>query len=844
MSEFKNLDDVDTGVPSNRDYLTKFGEKLIENGYNIVPIQPGKKSPGFDGWQKSRATKGKIREWVASGYRRSGVGIITKYTPAIDIDVRDEKVAIKMEEWVSENIGSSPTRIGLMPKRLMVFKTDEPFKKMRSSKYSDEWGDQHQIEILGDGQQFVAYHIHPDTHKPYIWTSDATPLNTEAGDLLLLTVEKAQALIEYFESCATDEGWTLVKSGRRQPVNIDSDNPFVEDTSPINIKDDELRRYLLSLPNEEDYDEWVKVGMALYHQYDGDETGLRFWHEWSENADNYDADALDRKWKSFSVEGKHRAPITARYILKAAIEAAENSMHETVLNLNMAFLSAKTLKEWEKVKKTAQQAEIDPLSRSSLASIAKQTRDAVTGSKTPISEIKKAIGYTPKIKERSPRWSENWVYDVSDDRFYDTVRKILTSQQGFNAMYDREALTKKDIMDGRSFASSTASALTLNIYKIPVVNGRRYMPGRDPIFTENGTKFANTYPEHETPDIPEKLTPRDKRNVNIVKGHIQHMLSSDTERQMLLDWLSFVVQNPGKHANYSVLLQGVQGDGKTFFAEMMRSVMGVSNVTMLNGHILKSDFTDWAVGQCLNAIEEIRLINDKNKYEILNRVKPFITNNIIEIHPKGSKIYNALNTTNYMLFTNYKDALPLEDNERRYMILFSRWQKRTALIKFRQDNPDYYTNLYNAIEESPGAIRKWLLEHEQSEDFNAMGEAPDTSARQYMIRQAKPEFIQLLDELVLSDDIAEISYELLNVSVVNDHFMANGHELPSPKTMASMMQRDGYEKLGKVRFSNTEVHTVWSKSPELFRTNGEDSMEFSPKKIKDFVKNRSDRDEL
>ncbi len=103
--------------------------------------------------------------------------------------------------------------------------------------------------------------------------------------------------------------------------------------------------------------------------------------------------------------------------------------------------------------------------------------------------------------------------------------------------------------------------------------------------------------------------------------------------------------------------------------------MGVSNVTMLNAHsVVNSDFTDWAYGQCLCCVEEVRITGTKgrDKWQAINKIKPFITNNIIEIHPKGKPVANVTNTSSYMLFSNYKDALPLDDNSRRYLVLFSK----------------------------------------------------------------------------------------------------------------------------------------------------------------------------
>jgi len=835
MSEFKQ----------QGDFLAACGETLIDNGYNIVPIQRGKKAPGFDGWQKSRSTKAQLKDWLEHGHKNSGVGVITKHTPAIDIDVYDEDVSKKLGQWVIDNIADAPMRIGMPPKRLFVFRCDEPFRKITSSKYADEWGQEHRIEILGDGQQFVAYHIHPETKRPYLWPDFNGPTDTPADKLPLLTEEKAQEFIAYFEEVAQEEGWKLVKKARSglagsAGAGTLADNPWLEDTDPIDITTDELRSRLLLVPNPDDYETWVQVGMALFHQFDGDESGHELWHEWSETADNYDGDALDRRWKDFNVQGKKRAPITARYILRLAKEAVENTTAELTIKLRDAFLEAKDIQSWEKARQMVREAEIDGLSRSALAVVAKERRDSITGTKTSLVEIKKALAYAPKKQEKTPKWAVNWVYDTSDDRFFNTNNKIATSQQGFNAMYDRNALTKKDALEGRTTPSSNASSLALNIYKIHTVGGRRYMPGRDPIFHEPDGVFANTYAEHEIPERPEKMLPRDKRAVERVKAHIAHLLERPDEQAMLLDWLSWVVQNPGKHANYAILLQGVQGDGKTFFAEMLRAVMGVSNVTMLNAQILHNDFTDWCAGQCVACVEEVRLINDKNKYEVINRIKPYITNTVIEVHPKGKAVYNCINTTNYLLFTNYKDALPLDDTDRRYLILFSRWQKRDDIKAFKAENRDYYAKLYETISECAPALRAWLLDHEQSDAFDPMGDAPETEARRQMIARSKPEFIQVLDEIIRENDVPGVSWELIELGSLMEAVAARGAAIPPGKTLNFMLERDGYEALGRMRITGSDKARVYVRDPQMFEYVGSQGEVDYKIKVRDWLRKRQE----
>lgn len=803
------------------DYLAQHGQRLLDNGYHIVPIRVGKKAPGFDGWEKSRATRDQLKDWLDNGHRNAGVGILTKSTPAVDIDIRDEKVAMLMDAYVREHLGGTLVRIGQAPKRLFLFRCDEPFRKMRTTVRFDEWKEKQQIEVLGEGQQFVAYHKHPDTGKPYTWPdAGQNPLEVRVGDLPTVTVEQLEGLLAYFEEVADEEGWTIQGAARARSKSIDANNPFLEDTSPVDLKDEEIRARLMMVPGADDYDTWFQIGMALYHQWDGGETGLKLWHEWSETADNYDHDQVERKWETFAIGGKKRAPVTVRYILKLSADAVLNTNQEVGQNLRLLFAGANDIVAWDKAAKATKVAEIDALVRSSIAQVAKEARDRITGTKTSLVEIKKAIAFTPEAPKgkNAPGWVNKWVYDVAEDRFFNTEVKNSATQQGFNAMYDREAMTKKDVLDGKAAPSSTASSLALNFYRIKTIDGQRFEPGQDPIFYSTDGVFANTYREHEIPEVPDKKIPRDTKNVERVKAHIVHLLEDKREQRMFLDWLAWIVQNPGKHVNYSILLQGVEGDGKSFFAEMMREVMGHSNVQMLNAHIFESDFTDWTIGQCLSCVEEVRIVKAQNKYEVINRIKPYITNRIIEVHPKGKAIFNAKNTTSYLLFSNFKDALPLDDDGRRFLVLFSRWQRKIQIMMFKDRHPDYYEKLYGAIDESAGAIRGWLLNHEMSDEFNAMGDAPTTAARAFMIKQSKSEFIQTLDEVIKENSSLFADPHLVDVTNLSEEFALRGVEWPHAKSLGSQLMRDGYEELGKVRLGNGIRPTFWSKTPEMFRS--------------------------
>lgn len=819
-------------------YLERFGEKLIENGYNIVPIEAGMKGPVDEDWQKTVATKKLLGKWLESGRGAHGIGILTKNLPAVDLDVPDEEFAQELQEKAIELWGPSPVRVGNAPKRLLLYRTSTPFPKISSRTFIDEWGDRCKVEILCDGQQFVAYHIHKDTRRPYVWTTAEQPTTVEAADLPRFNEDKAQELIDLFEEGARARGWKESTSSilRRQATGqVDRNDPFAADAHPIDMAQPELHRRLMMVPGNDDYDVWFQIGMCLYHQYDGDDVGREMWHEWSESANNYDREALDRKWKTFDIEDKQRAPVTARLILKLAKEAAESKALATASDLRDKFAQAKDRAEWNEAAKEARAAEIDHLTRAGLAEVARDRLQILTGGKVPLTEVKKTLAYEINTKD-TPRWCRDWVYDSTEDRFYHTIAKYAVTVQGFNAINDRHAMTKKDILEGKGAATSSASSLALNVYKIPTVNGRMYAPGRDPIFIYNHTTMVNTYPENQVPPRPKSIRPMDLANIKRIKAHLKHLLADQKERRLLLDWLAFVVQNPGKRVNFAPLIQGVQGDGKSFFAFMLAACMGLPNVRMGNAHILEGQFTGWAQGQCVMAIEEIRLIGH-NRYDVLNRVKPFITNPVIEVHPKGRDPYNVENTTNYLLFTNYRDAMPLSKNERRFLVLFSRWQDKDKLAQFKEENPDYYVDLYAALDDSAAAIREWLLQHEMAENFNPKGDAPQTPAFLQMVNEAMPTDTRGIVEVIESGEYPDISDDLLNITLLQNLEMTLDIEIPKAASLEKSLSLLGFWPLGRVKIEGVKQR-FYSKNPENFQSAGEEGMVVDTKKIRDWLAER------
>jgi hypothetical protein len=833
-------------------YLANMGESLIEQGYNITPISIGTKHPPHDGWSKIKCTKAVLKKWLENGLTytslkdkkehtadvsNAGVGILTRDTPGVDIDVSDETMAKDLEQWVIDNIGVAPVRVGRAPRRLLLFRCTEPFKKVQSNVYLDEWDEPQKVEILADGQQFVAFHVHPDTHKPYEWLYQDGPLVTAADDLPTLNEAQAREIVKQFETRARLAGWTLKKAARTGPAtrggNVIED-PFADVKEKTRITDAELREKLMVVPNNDDYETWFQVGMALYHQYDGGDKGLELWHDWSESASNYDKAALDRHWPSFAIDEKGREPLTARYIIKLASEAETQQNREEIEAIITALREADTREKLESACKSAKKVDLDKMGHELVLNEVKIAYRRLTGHAIQIKTARDLIRYeNPQYMKQKPEWLENWVYLTDADAFYNTETQDEVTITGFNSLFNRYMLTKAERMEGRARPEIQASDQALNVYELPIVRGKMYLPEADRVFKMNGVLWANSYTDRNIPIVKSNTpTPAERKAVMRVVAHFEHLIRDERERALVLSWLSYIVKER-KKPNWAVLLQGVENDGKSLIATMMGLILGAENVKFISPRTMQgSDFTDWAHGALLGVIEELK-IEGHSRFDALNAIKDKITNPVIAIHPKGGAEYNVVNTMAYLILTNFRDSMPMTAGNTRFFPVFCRIQTPQALGKFKAENPDYFIQLYRAITTHPVALRRWLLEYDYHEEFNPVDRALSSHAKMEMIMLAKSEEEEVLEDLLESrarEDHTEILFNA--TSLVEEIIGTTGvRSTEMERRVSRVLQARGFSRLGRIRIG-TERHSFWSKEPERFR---DKKGEILPNAIKEWI---------
>jgi len=272
----------------------RFGEiaaKLRDNGYLPLPLHYGQKRPCPDAWTTYELSDDDLRR-----YAKSGTGILCGKVIGADIDVRVAALVGKLEDLAEQMLGAAPRRVGLEPKVLRMYQADAPFTKRTTRGYrlpGDGPEDKlHKVEILAQGQQFVAYNQHPDSGQPYTWNGAGDPLTVPIGLLPVVTEAMADAYIAAAEQL-------LAQCGRPVTSFIKEDGDRAHEPNEQRAADPALlRQALAALPNERlDYDDWIYIGLAVRGALG--ETGFDAFDAWSQKHAQYDAKNTTEAWKSF-----------------------------------------------------------------------------------------------------------------------------------------------------------------------------------------------------------------------------------------------------------------------------------------------------------------------------------------------------------------------------------------------------------------------------------------------------------------------------------------------------------------------------------------------------------------
>lgn len=611
---------------------------------------------------------------------------------------------------------------------------------------------------------------------------------------------------------------SVISKDDNEPDDILESLTLAVTNQPLDLTDAEVDGYLLAGSAQGlDYDQWLMRGAALHHQYQGGVKGFKKWLAWSEKSDKHDPRDMRKKYQSF---GRSTRPTTMASVIAAVrdVGGLNNDAVEGVSETFDALLSeageVSDMAQYNAYKQKIKAMSETILADDKRAMIASALTTAVGKSfglsKTDIKKAIKPEKHKPKSEgaKNAPEWVKPWVYVEKTMEFVNIdTHDYAIKREAFNAKYDRET----ECM----ISETSASNLALNVYQIPTVVDRMYFAGAEKIFDYHGKPMLNAY-RNMGIEPCDTLDDDGQKVIDIMLEHVALTLQDEREQGILLDWIAHAYQNPSSRINWAILLQGGQGIGKSYFVNMMQHVMG-NNVSNLDPSAINGRFTAWAYGSRIVAVEEIR-ISGTNRYETLDRMKPFLTNDTVQIEEKGRDHRTVPNFTNYFLLTNHKDAIPITNGDRRYCVLFSHIQSEAQLYRVmgsKDEAEAYFTRLFSETERRADAIAYYFANRKPSDEFKAKGRAPETKAREMMMQISTSPDRDTLEDAIEKHQSGVINDRIIDITQLSKMVLLDGDEMPKTRTLNAILLEMGYSQVDKKRVKIAQTgdkHRIWYKA--------------------------------
>ncbi|MCG5532363.1 DUF5906 domain-containing protein [Halorhodospira sp. 9621] len=748
-----------------RDDVGKIPGRLGQNGW-----------AGFDWLRKSRKpTKKALEQWTKTG---AGVGFVCGEpggVVGIDIDVLDEDAAGLVQQVAEQTLGGAPVRVGRWPKRLLVYGVDVLSEPVQTSKIAFRSGAEgtrkHLIEIRGQGQQFVAQGIHPNTRQPYTWDRPVPPrdelVQVDAGQVC----ELVDALVEALE----EAGWEVQQGGGKgrsaaARAKVDQDALAADDLDMMDEAVAAIRNTTARFP---DRDAYIRVANAIKAAYRDDPArGEAAWLDWCARWEDPPEGDGNEPDKALSDYRRCRPPfeIGAPYLYQLAREDGFND-------------AARVFPD----------APPEPASDGNADS---------------------APSGTDNQTDDQRRWNQALQYMLGDYVYVEDVERFVCLSESYRRLLTPKTLdirmTKLGL--GSVGASKNRGSVQFHEHDGTLVKSATYRPEDHRNVVDEGLMgpAVNLWRPGELTQEQAAAMTVSGDDVRPWLELVEHIVPDDDERRTVLDWLAWCVQNPGAKPSWHLVLGGRPGCGKDTILQPVIRALGRHNVAQLQAHELQQPWTDFLEGTALVVVQEM---NSFERKAVMDRLKPLLARppEEVRINAKNQRQYTLPNITAWVFLTNHENAIAIETGDRRFFVVWSDFSKPNW-------PEERFGELYRWMEQEGGwrSVAAWLTQRELSEGFNAKGAAPHTTAKAHMQTMTEPALKQDIREILSNQEGPAGYHRDLIAPAELRQYLQREHGYPShlttPNKVTSVLRELGGRKLGQFWYGSNARAVMWAVS--------------------------------
>ncbi|MBK6278759.1 MAG: hypothetical protein IPF57_11790 [Gammaproteobacteria bacterium] len=275
----------------------------------------------------------------------------------------------------------------------------------------------------------------------------------------------------------------------------------------------------------------------------------------------------------------------------------------------------------------------------------------------------------------------------------------------------------------------------------------------------------------------------------IIVDHIRWLFLDRADD--FLDWLAHIEQFPGELPHTAwVHISSATGTGRGTLANVLARVWPGNTALGLDlQQMLGSGFNGRLSRKLIAIVDEIRE-GGGERWNHAERMKSIITRTENEINPKYGRCSMEFNCVRWLLFSNYRSAIPMADSDRRYEVMIN---------DNRPKDLGYYKALRDAVND-PAVVLGFamFLRERDLSGYSAGRHAKVTSAKAQVIASSRSE----VAEAVIGVMVSNPRFDLFDVETL---YAAAGVEKTrngrGPAQIAAAAEEAGLVKLCRKRMN-------------------------------------------
>lgn len=281
-------------------------------------------------------------------------------------------------------------------------------------------------------------------------------------------------------------------------------------------------------------------------------------------------------------------------------------------------------------------------------------------------------------------------------------------------------------------------------------------------------------------------------NVDLFLELLDILFEFDEDKELILKIMKWTVAHAGdpeKRLMFAPFITGIEGNGKSTLIQIMSQIIGERYIISPDAQTMKKEFSGFLENALLVNINESE---EAKNNSLAEKLKPWITDKFLTVHPKGKEAFKVINTASFFITTNNPNALMQTSGSTRFCNFATRFDSQAEFIEHfgsREAKDSFYEKLYTWLNKDKGyaKIHHYLKNSVKYNGFKGNGgRAPYTKSHSKVMSQQKTDTMKNIEEAI--EELGEV----FTTQDLTSTIKAIGAKTPTCKERCTVLRNLGY----------------------------------------------------